>query len=227
MTQPAIEFQSVTRSFPTPSGEPRKILTEASVLVQPGEVVAIVGRSGSGKSTFLHLAAGIDLPDSGKVLVAGQEVSALDESARTLLRRDHVGLVFQFFHLLNHLTVAENIAVPEMLAGRGPKHYLEKVLALLDRVGLGDRAHDPVSKLSGGEQQRVALCRALVRDPKLLLADEPTGNLDDETGQIVMELLLSLARDQGNTLIYVTHSQELAARADRALQIVDGDLVTA
>lgn len=225
MEPPALEFEKVTRRFPAPSGEPRTVLADLDLTVAAGESVAVVGRSGTGKSTFLHLAAGIDRPSAGAIRVAGREISDLAEPARAALRRDHIGLVFQFFHLLPHLDVAENVALPAMIAGEAPP--AGRVDELLARVDLTDRRHDAVTTLSGGEQQRVALCRALLRRPKLLLADEPTGNLDDETGRRVFDLLLSLVAADGATLVLVTHSPELAARADRALRMRGGALAPA
>lgn len=222
MFPPALVFDGVRRVFQTPAGTPRTALDGVDLEVPAGQVVALVGRSGSGKSTFLHLAAGIDQPSGGRVLVEGREISGMSEPERADMRRDHVGLVFQFFHLLSHLSVAENVGLPSMIAGGGADR--DRALELLARVGLADRADDPVETLSGGEQQRVALCRALLRRPKLLLADEPTGNLDDETGQQVFELLHELVREQGATLVFVTHSRELACRADVTYRIHSGSL---
>jgi ABC-type lipoprotein export system ATPase subunit len=190
-------------------------------------VVAIIGRSGSGKSTFLHVAAGIDEPTSGTVELCGRNLAELPDRRRTVERRDHVGLVFQFFHLLPHLTVEDNVVLPSLIAGergRQAADVRDRAAGLLDRVGLSDRAGDPVSKLSGGEMQRVAICRALLRSPTVLLADEPTGNLDDATGKTVMDLLLALAREEGRTLIYVTHSREAASLADETWRIHSGVL---
>jgi ABC-type lipoprotein export system ATPase subunit len=183
-----------------------------------------VGRSGSGKSTLLHLAAGIDVPTQGRITVLGSPLSTLSESARTLLRRDAVGLVFQFFYLLPHLSVRDNVALPALIAGDKPGHFEPRIAQLLDCVGLRDRAHDRVQKLSGGEMQRVAICRALLRRPQLLLADEPTGNLDDENGRRVMALMLSLVEAEGSTLIFVTHSREVASLADEVWHLHSGIL---
>jgi putative ABC transport system ATP-binding protein len=192
--------------------------------VATGRRVAVVGRSGSGKSTLLHLAAGIDLPTEGAVVVEGRELGRLSDRERTRLRRDAIGLVFQFFHLLPHLSVRDNVALPELIAGGRPAAFEPRVVTLLERVGLPDRAGDPVSKLSGGEMQRVAICRALLRRPRLLLADEPTGNLDDASGRAVMELMLALAAEEGSTLVYVTHSREFAALADETWALQSGVL---
>jgi len=192
--------------------------------VPAGRRIAVVGRSGSGKSTLLHLAAGIDLPSQGEVEVAGRRLGDLSDRARTLLRRETIGLVFQFFHLLPQLSVRDNVALPELIAGGRVAALEPRVRELLGRVGLADRAGDPVQALSGGEQQRVAICRALVRRPRLLLADEPTGNLDDASGRGVMELMLALVAEEGGTLLYVTHSREFAALADETWQLQSGTL---
>jgi ABC-type lipoprotein export system ATPase subunit len=194
--------------------------------VATGQRIVIVGRSGSGKSTLLHLAAGIDIPTQGEVYVMGQCLPTLSERARTRLRRDHIGLIFQFFHLIPHLSVQHNVALPAFIAGDRAAVFEPRVAQLLARVGLDDRAQDDVQKLSGGEMQRVAICRALLRRPKLLLADEPTGNLDDENGRRVMQLMLSLVEEEGSTLIYVTHSREFAALADDVWQLQNGVLET-
>jgi ABC-type lipoprotein export system ATPase subunit len=186
--------------------------------------VAIIGRSGSGKSTLLHLAAGIDRPSAGSVYLMGRDIGALDERERTLARRDAIGLVFQFFHLLPHLSLRDNVLLPCWIAGDRSRVVEERALELLERVGLRARAADAVQKLSGGEMQRVAICRALVRRPALLLADEPTGNLDDENGRVVMEQLLRMADGEGSTLVYVTHSLELAALADETWRLHSGTL---
>ncbi len=224
---PVLALAGVTRRYALPGGASHEALGGVSLEVAEGESVAVVGRSGSGKSTLLHLAAGIDLPTSGEVRVLGQELGALSDRARTLLRRDGVGLVFQFFHLLSHLSVEDNVLVPALVGGGDARALRRRAGDLLQRVGLADRAAQPAGKLSGGEMQRVALCRALLRSPRLLLADEPTGNLDEATGEVVMELLFALAREQGSALLYVTHSRELAARAGLALRLHDGKLEAA
>jgi len=225
MSAPALQFDAVSRIYPREGGGGRAALRDVSLSVAAGRTVAVVGRSGSGKSTLLNLAAGIDLPTSGSVLLEGRDLAGLDERERTLIRRREVGLVFQFFHLLTHLTVEDNVALPEWIAGRGSAEALPRVRELLGRVGLADRGGDPVQQLSGGEMQRVAICRALVRKPRLLLADEPTGSLDDENSRQVMDLLLALAREEGSTLVFVTHSIELAALADEVRRLKSGELV--
>jgi len=220
---PALGFRRVSKAYPG-SGGTRFALREVSFDLEPGRRVAIVGRSGSGKSTLLHLAAGIDLPTDGEVRVCGQDLAGLSDRARTRIRRDEIGLVFQFFYLLTHLSVADNVALPELIAGSRPARFADRVRQLLARVGLADRADDSVDTLSGGEMQRVAICRALLRRPRLLLADEPTGNLDDESSRTVMDLMLELAAEEGSTLLYVTHSRELAALADESWRLSSGVL---
>jgi predicted ABC-type transport system involved in lysophospholipase L1 biosynthesis ATPase subunit len=217
-------FERVTRRFRSASGGEIRALEDVSIAVPAGRAVALVGRSGSGKSTFLHLAAGLDAPTSGVVRLLGRDLSSLPDRDRSLARRGGVGLVFQFFHLLPHLPVLDNVVVPALVAGDPVGPSRARALALLARVGLDRRAADPVAKLSGGEMQRVAVCRALLRNPRLLLADEPTGNLDDESGARVMDLLLRLSREEGAALVYATHSRELAARADEAWRLRDGAL---
>jgi putative ABC transport system ATP-binding protein len=224
MTDDILRLEAVTMSWDNGDGGGRTVLDGADLRLARGEAVSLVGRSGSGKSTLLHVAAGIAVPTSGRVTLAGHDLTGSGEETRTRLRRDHVGLVFQFFHLLPHLSLRENVAVPAWIAGDDRARTRERVDRLLARVGLLDRAGDPVGRLSGGEQQRVALCRALLRAPALVLADEPTGSLDDRTGSEVMDLLLDLTRQEGGSLLYVTHSRELAARADRSLRLVDGRL---
>ena len=222
MQPAALAFRDVTKVYGGADGRRRAALAGVSLSVAPGRVVAIVGRSGSGKSTLLHLAAGIDSPTSGAVLVAGRDLAQLADRDRTRLRRDTIGLVFQFFHLLPHLSVRDNVALPAFIAGTREAVFAPRIAELLAKVGLADRAGDPVQKLSGGEMQRIAICRALLARPRLLLADEPTGNLDDANSQSVMQLLLDLARDEGSALIYVTHSREIAALADETRTIHSG-----
>ncbi|MBI3457355.1 MAG: ABC transporter ATP-binding protein [Candidatus Rokubacteria bacterium] len=223
---PALAFRRVSKVYASAGGSPRFALRDVSFDVPAGRRVAIVGRSGSGKSTLLHLAAGIDLPTAGEVAIDGRSLATLSDRARTLLRRDAIGLVFQFFYLLPHLSVHDNVALPELIAGERPAAFGPRVGELLERVGLADRADDPAQKLSGGEMQRVAICRALLRRPRLLLADEPTGNLDDESSRAVMDLMLSLAKEEKGTLLYVTHSRELAALADETWGLQSGVLTT-
>lgn len=199
-------------------------LQDVSLCIGRGRRVAIIGRSGSGKSTLLHLAAAIDTPTRGEILLDGRAVAMLSDRERTLVRRERVGLVFQFFHLLPQLSVLDNVGLPARIAGTRRAVWEPAARSLLDRVGLDARRMERVDRLSGGEMQRVAICRALLRRPPLLLADEPTGNLDDATGRTVMDLLLALVDEQGSTLIYVTHSAELAALADEVWRLHSGTL---
>ncbi|MHC4816338.1 MAG: ABC transporter ATP-binding protein, partial [Planctomycetota bacterium] len=224
MSLDALSFEGVWKSHPQVDGQELHALRDVTARVEPGAKVAIIGRSGSGKSTFLHLAAGIDEPSRGEISILGSRLSELSDQERTLQRREKIGLVFQFFHLLPHLDVLDNVVLPALIAGDQRSIYEPRSRELLERVGLGDRTGETVEKLSGGEMQRVAICRAMLRRPSLLLADEPTGNLDDENGRRVMELLLHLVDDEASTLIYVTHSRELAAMADQTWSLHSGIL---
>ncbi|MDE0354759.1 MAG: ABC transporter ATP-binding protein [Deltaproteobacteria bacterium] len=222
MDAAALTFAGVSKVYDGAGSAERYALRDVSCEITSGQTVAIVGRSGSGKSTLLHLAAGIDVPTHGSVAVHGTPLESLNETARTRLRRRDIGFVFQLFHLLPHLTVRDNVALPDLIAGARERDYRERVAALLERVGLADRAADPVAGLSGGEMQRVAICRALLRRPRLLLADEPTGSLDDASGEVVMDLMLKMVAEEGATLVYATHSRELASMADRTLRLHSG-----
>ncbi len=202
----------------------RVVLDGVSVEIARGAFVVLMGRSGSGKSTLLNLISGIDLPDSGKIAVGETDLTALSEKERTLLRRRHVGFVFQSFNLIPTLTVEENVTLPLELSGRLDAQAREEALAVLERVGLADRADSFPDRLSGGEQQRVAIARALAHDPLLILADEPTGNLDYDTGRQVLDLLDTLVREAGKTLLIATHDRDLLGRADRVLELQGGRL---
>lgn len=218
-----VYLDRLTKSFV--EGERRRtVLRELSLGFQEGEFIALLGKSGSGKSTLLNLVSGIDMPTSGEVIINGVPLTRLSERERTLFRREHIGFVFQFFNLVPTLTVLENVMLPLELAGRTRSNQ-KVALDLLDRVGLADRADAFPDKLSGGEQQRVAVARALIGDPMLILADEPTGNLDDEVGRSVLGLFLELVRDAGKTLLVATHSREVAQHADHVYRILDGHLV--
>jgi putative ABC transport system ATP-binding protein len=220
----SLHFHDLTKSYY--EGDVRRIvLQNAHAEFQAGEITAILGKSGSGKSTLLNLISGIDAPDSGQVWVNGQELTALSERDRTLFRRARIGFVFQFFNLIPTLTVGENVSLPLEL-NRIPRPQADKrVEDVLESVDLLGRWKTFPEKLSGGEQQRVALARALVHDPLLILADEPTGNLDEETGAQMISLLARLTRERNRTLLMVTHNPEAAAHADRVLRLSHGQLV--
>jgi putative ABC transport system ATP-binding protein len=203
----------------------RVVLCDASAALARGESVAILGRSGSGKSTLLNLISGIDRADSGAIWLDGQDLTALAERERTLFRRRNIGFVFQFLNLIPTLTVWENVVLPLELKGASPEEVQRRTKTALDGVGLLERRDTFPDRLSGGEQQRVAIARALVHDPLLVLADEPTGNLDTDTGRQVMELLDCLTRQAGKNLILVTHSADAAAYADRVLYLREGRLI--
>jgi putative ABC transport system ATP-binding protein len=223
MSDLAIELAKVSRRFREGERE-HVVLDGADLVVRRGETVALRGRSGSGKSTLLNIIAGIDLPDSGSVVVAGQDLVSLPERERTLFRRAHIGFVYQSFNLLPTLTVADNIRLVLELNAMPRLAADARIAALLDAVGLGDRADSYPDLLSGGEQQRVAIARALCHSPAILLADEPTGNLDDEAAQSVLALLHQLVGDAGGTLLIATHSAGAAALCDRVLELRHGRL---
>jgi putative ABC transport system ATP-binding protein len=204
-------------------GRPLTILDRVTLDVERGDAVAVIGPSGSGKSTLLGLIAGLDAPTDGTITVGGVDITRLGESALARFRRETIGYVFQSYHLIPTLTAAENVAVPLELAGA--RRVAARARALLEQVALADRAHHYPVQLSGGEQQRVALARAVALDPPLLLADEPTGNLDSATGGAIIELLFTLNRERGSTLLLVTHDAALAERADRVVSLRDGRVV--
>jgi len=204
-------------------GRPLTILDRVTLDVERGDAVAVIGPSGSGKSTLLGLIAGLDAPTDGTITVGGVDITRLGESALARFRRETIGYVFQSYHLIPTLTAAENVAVPLELAGA--RRVAARARALLEQVALADRAHHYPVQLSGGEQQRVALARAVALDPPLLLADEPTGNLDSATGGAIIELLFTLNRERGSTLLLVTHDVALAERADRVVSLRDGRVV--
>lgn len=221
---PEVVVTDVSKSY-MEGDRTHRVLDGVSATIRGGERVAILGPSGSGKSTLLNLLSGIDLPDSGSIEIGGTDIGRLSERERTLFRRTGVGFVFQFFNLLPTLTVLENLLLPLELAGESGPATVDRARALLDSVELLGRAGTYPDRLSGGEQQRVAIARALVHQPGLLLADEPTGNLDQDTGQRVVERLEDLVAEYGTTLIVVTHSRELASRMDRTLSVDRGRLV--
>jgi putative ABC transport system ATP-binding protein len=194
------------------------------LVVRPGEFVAVMGPSGSGKSTVLHLLAGLVPATSGEIWIRGNRLSELSEADRAVLRRRHIGVVFQFFNLISNMTVADNVELPALLAGAGPKQARKRREYLLEELGLTDRADTSPARLSGGQQQRVALARALANEPSLLLADEPTGNLDSTNTRDVVRLLEQV-HDQGQTILLVTHDARVASAADRVISLFDGMIV--
>jgi putative ABC transport system ATP-binding protein len=200
-------------------------LAGVDFVIEKGDFVAIMGPSGSGKSTLLHLLGGLDQPSDGEVILAGQKLSILNDNQATLIRRHNVGFVFQFFNLLPTLTAEENIALPIVIDGKNPRDYDGKLTDLLNLVGLTDRRDHKPDQLSGGEQQRVALARALLTEPAILLADEPTGNLDSKTGNAIMELLRRSCDELNQATIVVTHDARAAAFADRVVFLKDGHLI--
>jgi len=201
----------------------RAVLEAVDLDIQEGEFLVLLGKSGSGKSTLLNLLSGIDQADSGSVVIDGTDITQLDERRLTLFRREHLGIIFQFFNLIPTLTVLENVTLPLELSGQSNGE--KRARSLLEAVGLGNRADDFPDKLSGGEQQRVAIARALVNEPALVLADEPTGNLDEETGKQILALLLELTRDAGRTLVMATHNPEIVPLADTVCRIHDHKLI--
>ena len=225
MSEPAsfIALRDLGKHY-SEGGQRRVIFTDLNLDIGHGERVALLGPSGSGKSTLLNLLAGIDLPDRGQIRIGDQTLTALSDAERTRFRRRHIGFVFQFFNLIPTLTVEENLLLPLELNGLNQPDQRQRALLLLDQVGLGERRASFPERLSGGEQQRLALARALVHQPGLLLADEPTGNLDAATGERILELLLALHRASPITLLLVTHSPAVAALADRVLVLESGQI---
>ena len=221
---PIVRLQNLTKSF-SEGRRQRLVLDDVTGSFCRGDFVVILGKSGSGKSTMLNLISGIETPTAGDVYVDKEPITRLSERQRTLFRRDHIGFVFQFFNLIPTLTVLENVTLPQELAGKSRVDAARSASGLLARVGLASRRDTFPDRLSGGEQQRVAIARALAHDPMLVLADEPTGNLDADTGERVMDLLLELTREAGKTLIMATHSAAVTPYADRVCRIYDGKLV--
>ncbi|MEP2772967.1 MAG: ABC transporter ATP-binding protein [Fulvivirga sp.] len=218
-----LSLENITKTFKS-GNRSLTVLDDVSFDVEEGSSMSIVGPSGSGKTTLLGLCAGLDVATSGTVSLVGIKLNALDEDDRAYVRNQHVGFIFQNFQLLPTLTALENVTVPLEL--RGEKGYKEKARELLDRVGLGERMDHYPSQLSGGEQQRVAMARAFITAPRILFADEPTGNLDEETAQKVTDLLFDLNKEQGTTLVLVTHNLELAEHTERIVQLKGGKLVS-
>lgn len=222
-TDVVVSMRGVRRTY-DPDTSPVRALRDADLTLRQGEFVALMGPSGSGKSTLLNLVAGLDRPDDGRIELAGHDITDLDEDGLARVRRKHVGIVFQFFNLLEGMTAQENVTLAALVAGTPRKQALQRASHLLDLLGLLDKAAAPPASLSGGQRQRLAIARALANEPTLLLADEPTGALDSAGGAEVLELLTRL-HGQGQTILLVTHSREVAAAADRIALIQDGRVV--
>jgi putative ABC transport system ATP-binding protein len=221
---PFIEIDHVSKCYYEGDNQ-RCVLIEACGTMQAGEFVAVLGKSGSGKSTLLNVISGIDLVDSGSISLARQVITAMNENERTLYRRKNIGFIFQFFNLLPTLTVLENVMLPGELVSKSKKNVKEAAISLLDQVELADRLQAYPDRLSGGEQQRVAIARAFINNPQLVLADEPTGNLDEQTGKLILTLIDRLTRQAGKNVILVTHNRESARYADRILNLQNGRLI--
>ena len=226
MSEVVLELRAVSRWFAQGDGR-LVVLDEVSLEVMAGEIVALIGPSGAGKSTLLHTAGLLERPEAGEVRIAGQSFARAGDRERTRARRHHVGFVYQFHHLLPEFTALENVATPLRIAGSSARAAMPRARELLDAMGLAERLEHIPAKLSGGEQQRVAIARALANEPKLLLADEPTGNLDQATAGVVFDELLILARDHGLAALIATHNEALAARMDRVLRLDAGHVVDA
>ncbi|MCY4179288.1 MAG: ABC transporter ATP-binding protein [Litoreibacter sp.] len=225
MSDTALHLDGIEKTYSSEKPNEIKVLRGVSAKVERGEVVALVAPSGAGKSTLLHIAGLLDTPDTGRIEIAGEDLTGRSDRARTNARRSQIGFVYQFHHLLPEFTAAENIILPQLAAGVSRSDAQTRAVDLLGRVGVAKRADHRPGALSGGEQQRVAFCRALANAPGLLLADEPTGNLDPETSDQVFEALIKLARETGLAALIATHNMELAARMDRTVRLEQGVLV--
>ncbi|MBI5930736.1 MAG: ABC transporter ATP-binding protein [Chloroflexi bacterium] len=222
--KPIVQLVSLSKSY-TETDNKRVILDEVTIQFYEGEFAVLLGPSGSGKSTMLNLMSGIDAPDDGGVIVNGTDITTLSEHTRTIFRRNHIGIIFQSFNLIPTLTVMENVTLPYELQGNSRKQAEIKATDVLAKVGLAGREKSYPDRLSGGQQQRVAIARAIVHQPDLIVADEPTGNLDHHTGETILKLLLNMTRDAGKTLIMATHSMDIIPYADRVFRIEDGKLI--
>ena len=222
----AIEVTNLDKTFQLGAVDV-EVLKEINLQVNKGEFVSIMGPSGSGKSTLLYLLGGLDQPTAGSIQVNGKELAGMSDQAESVMRRRDIGFVFQFYNLIQNLNVEENILVPILLDGKKVKDYQKRLDDILEIVGLTDRRNHTPRELSGGQQQRVAIARALINDPDIILADEPTGNLDSKTSEEVLELLQKISREQGKTVIQVTHSLDAAAYGNRIINVKDGRVTVA
>jgi lipoprotein-releasing system ATP-binding protein len=226
MNEPALGMEGIRRSF-VQGNNRLEVLKGVSLGIDPGEIVALIGPSGAGKSTLLQIAGLLEPPDEGRILVASQDCGAMNDDQRTGVRRHALGFVYQFHHLLPEFSAQENVMLPQMIAGKARGEARERAKAILGRLGLGERLTHRPARLSGGEQQRVAIARALANGPKVLLADEPTGNLDGQTANQVFGLLMEVVREHGAAALIATHNPELASRMDRTVRLADGILLDA
>ena len=219
-----IKIKEICKSF----GEKyscTQVLNKVSLTVGKGEFISLMGASGSGKSTLLYLIGGLDTPDSGEIFLDGRDISKMRDKELSKLRREGMGFVFQFFNLVQNLTVEDNILLPLVMDGKSPKKYRDRLDSILETVGLSDKRRSYPNQLSGGQQQRCAIARAVIYEPKILLADEPTGNLDSKSGTEIMELFSRINKEKGITILMVTHSAECAAYSDRIITLSDGKIL--
>jgi putative ABC transport system ATP-binding protein len=220
-----IEINNICKSFGVKDNR-TQVLKDISLTVGKGEFLSLMGASGSGKSTLLYLLGGLDTPDCGEIFLNGMDIAKMRDKEFSKLRRDGMGFVFQFFNLVQNLTVEDNILLPLVMNGKEPKKYRDRLASILETVGLSDKRKSYPNQLSGGQQQRCAIARAVIYEPQILLADEPTGNLDSKSGTEIMELFKRINRDNGITILMVTHSRECAAYSDKVITLCDGRIVS-
>ena len=225
MSKVIFEMQNIRKTYNEGKSNQVNVLTRANLILETGEIVALVAPSGAGKSTLLHIAGLLDTPDDGNILLNGETLGLKSDERRTTIRRQDIGFIYQFHHLLSEFTAAENVVLPQMADGVRRKNAFKRAAILLSKVGLEKRANHRPAELSGGEQQRVAFCRAVANKPSLLLADEPTGNLDQNTSNRVFENLLEIVRDTGLSALIATHNPVIAQRMDRVISIHQGKIV--
>lgn len=219
-----IEIKNICKSFGEKDNR-TQVLKNVSLCVNKGEFISLMGASGSGKSTLLYLIGGLDSPDSGEIFLGGKNLAGMKDRELSMIRRSSMGFVFQFFNLVQNLSVEDNIMLPLIMDGRDPKKYADKLTEILDIVGLSDKRKSFPNQLSGGQQQRCAIARSVIYEPEILLADEPTGNLDSKSGNEIMALFSKLGREKGITILMVTHSEESASYADRIITLSDGQII--